>query len=393
MNTMARFAWRMCGHSMGFGLSLICTSANAFVVAPLGAFVPEQPMAVAAYTHTATGLNDGRVLITTAQEAQVFDPNTETYSATGAMAAAHDVATATLLPDGRVLVAGGGWDAPYPAAETYDPQKNAFTAVGDLKQRRYGHEATRLQDGRVLITGGRALGSSTTPLTQAELFDPVINTFRNTGVQLAPRFGATVTLLQSGDVLIAGGTDGQGHVYYSAELYRAVTGTFVATGPMGSYRVYHAATLLADGSVVITGGFGSTTGPTAGNGTGQVLATAERYIPNTAVFVPMTALMTTTRQNHTSTIQRDGTVLLCGGEDDFDNVLPYADVFDPITQHFTRVAADMQTARTTHRATPLSDGRILITGGEVYNATYSKLVPTTATELFEPDHIFISAFD
>jgi Galactose oxidase, central domain len=231
------------------------------------------------------------------------------------------------------------------------------------------------------------------PLQTAEIFDPTTGSFQATGMEVSPRFAATTTVLPNGDVLVAGGTDGSGHVYATAEVYRVASGAFEPTGPMGSYRVYHAASALPDGSVLVTGGFGSTTGAAVGNGTGIVLSTAERFLPQSGAFVPITATMSTSRQNHSSSIQRDGTVLLCGGQDDYANVLPYAEEFDPVTQRFTRVIAHMTTARTSHVATSLSDGRTLLTGGQNYNADFSQLVPLASAELFEPDGIFAATFD
>ncbi|QBB69348.1 hypothetical protein ELE36_02580 [Pseudolysobacter antarcticus] len=377
-------------------LLLACGLAPAHAVivsAPLGTFVPAPAMAQALYNHTATLLPTGQVLITTVNGAQLFDPRAGVFLPTGAMAAQQDVATATLLPSGKVLIAGTSFPPPYASAELYDPVLNQFGVTGNMITARYGASAASLPDGRVLIVGGRPPGASSTPLPSAELYDPSTGTFHATGMPLWPRFEATMTVLQNGDVLLAGGTDGLGHVFASAEIYRVATGTFAATASMGFYRVYHAATLLPDGTVLVSGGWGVTTGATVGNGTGVVLSSAELFHPSSGNFSTLTAVMTTTRENHTSTLQHDGKLLLCGGEDDYAGAVPYADIYDPVTQRFTRVIAHLITPRTAHHATLLADGRSLITGGEVWNAAGAQLIPTAAAELFAPDALFAASFE
>jgi hypothetical protein len=374
---------------MGFSLH-----AHAVIVsAPLGVFLPSNSMADATYDHTATALPNGLVLITDTSSAQLFDPTTGSLDAAGTMNTQHAIAAATLLNTGQVLIAGTSFpDNLYPSAELYDPSSNSFTVTGDMAMPRYGASAVALQDGRVLIVGGRPPGTSSTPIQVAEVFDPASGTFKATGSQVVPRFGATTSLLPSGDVLIAGGTDGAGHVYFSAEIYRAAQGTFAATGNMGSYRVYHSAAALPDGRVLITGGYGN---PTSGSGTSQgvILATAEIYDEQSGRFTAVTAAMSTSRQNHTSTVQHDGSILLTGGQDDYANVLPYGEVYRLGAGTFTRIVAHMVSPRTAQVATMLPDGRTLVSGGENYNANYSQLIPLASMEIYAPDQIFHGAFE
>ncbi|MDR3385414.1 MAG: kelch repeat-containing protein [Rudaea sp.] len=377
-------------------IGALCWASDAgavIVSAPLGLFVATADMPQATYNHTATLLADGRVLLTASAQSELFDPVLGTFTATGAMANAHDVATAIRLNDGRVLVTGTSFPAPYPASEVFDPASDAFGLTGDMVVRRYGASSVLLPDGRALIVGGESPSQSNVPLQTAELFDPSAGSFQATGVEISPRIGATTTVLQNGDVLVAGGTDGAGHVYATAEIYRFATGAFSMTGSMGFYRVYHAASLLPDGDVLVSGGYGSTTGAAVGNSTGVVQACVELFHPSSGTFSQVTAVMTTTRQNHSSTIQKDGSVLLAGGQDDYGNTLPYADVYNPSTQQFTRVIARMNVARTAHAATALADGRTLITGGQIYLPGNTQFVPTAAAEFFEPDDIFTAAFD
>ena len=115
--------------------------------------------------------------------------------------------TSTRLPDGKVLVSGGfreegTSEIAIASAEIFDPATNTFTATSDMNEPRNGHTATLLPNGKVLLTGGWNQHGRT---TTAELYDPQMGTFEYTGSLMAPRQGLTATLLDNGQVLIAGG--------------------------------------------------------------------------------------------------------------------------------------------------------------------------------------------
>ena len=136
--------------------------------------------------HTATLLADGRVLVTGGvandgsqpTASQLFDPGTGTFSATGSMSTPRYQATATLLKDGRVLVVGGGADYEnrqfVASAEIYDLAAGTFSATGSMTDARTYHTATLLPDGRVFVAGGYG---STAPLANVEIWDPATGTF------------------------------------------------------------------------------------------------------------------------------------------------------------------------------------------------------------------------
>jgi hypothetical protein len=177
--------------------------------------------------------------------------------------------TATLLPNGKVLVAGGFKlnHGELSSAELYDPATGKWTYTGSLVEPRELHTATLLPNGQVLVTGGYNLPNGS--LASAELYNPVRGTWTATGSMTVVRFSHTATLLPDGKVLAAGGygEGGVGDILASAELYDPVTGTFTRTGDMNDARAVYTATLLTTGDVLVAGGY---PGP---------LASAELYDP------------------------------------------------------------------------------------------------------------------
>ena len=171
-------------------------------------------------------------------------PPTSGFSPTGPMITPRSDQTATLLPDGLVLIVGG-YDNGLALAtsELYDPGTGIFSPTGSLANARYYHSATLLPSGRVLIAGGQD-GTNT-----AELYDPKTGTFSPTGSMAIERLLQSATLLPNGRVLVACGTDDA-----SAELYDPATGVFSPTRSMLTVRQHATATLLPDGRVLIAGG-------------------------------------------------------------------------------------------------------------------------------------------
>lgn len=220
------------------------------------------------YGHTTTLLPSGKVLICGGEDgngvtnsAELFDPANQTFTATKtSMSVPRYTHTATQLLDGRVLIAGGYTGPAAPplnqtsSAEIFDPVTETFTpTAGAMNYPRYEHTATLLGDGKVLIAGGR---SGATPTATAEIFDPASGTFRVLSSNLSvPRALASATCLLNGCVFIAGG-DGATHILNTAELFNPATQTFIPLDPftMAAARRFFASNLLVDGGVLITGG-------------------------------------------------------------------------------------------------------------------------------------------
>jgi hypothetical protein len=355
---------------------------------------PTGPMAVGRQIQTATLLADGRVLVAggygnrdeALASAELYDLVANAFSVTGSLADARGSHTATLLADGSVLIAGGGpasWlnaSSSYLAsAEVYDPGTGTFSPTGSMTTARDGHTATALLDGRVLIAGGNDLGDH--GVASAELYDPETGTFTATGSMTTARGFHTATRLSDGRVLITGGDPAawtfSGPYLASAEVYDPATGTFAASGSMAVGRELHAASLLADGRVLITGGVSESLHATS-------LDSAELYDPTTGTFSP-SGPMTDGRVFQTSSVLPDGRVLIAGGLPDgrvYANnpaFLASAELYDPTTGTFaaTGPMADM---RVYHTATVLADGRVLLIAGAVDQG----VTTLASAEIYDP---------
>ena len=164
------------------------------------------------------------------------------WTATGSLATGRYAHTATLLPNGRVLVAGSwGDEGILASAELYDPASGTWTATGSLATARNLHTATLLPNGKVLVAGGQGIDYN--PTASAELYDLVSGTWSPTGSLAAGRVDHTATLLPDGKVLVAGGYDRD--ALASAELYDPASATWSATGSLATARTRHTGDVAA----------------------------------------------------------------------------------------------------------------------------------------------------
>jgi WD40 repeat protein len=271
-----------------------------------------------------------------------------------------DGATSTLLENGRVLVTGGYdgivADAVFAEAEIYNPATGSWSKSGSMAYGRSYHTATLLNSGKVLIAGG-------SDSKKAELYDPATGKFSLTGSMTVPTSYQTATLLQDGRVLIAGGCEGRpflcGPYLTSAEIYDPGTGTFSRTGSMKAARENAQAVLLPNGKVLIVGG---------DQGEPDInfwdsLGSAELYDPATGKFTP-TGSMNIPRTQFSATLLPNGKVLVAGGADFAGPAM--AETYDRGTGKFTRLESwgQSRAAKLLGIGTVLlNNGRVLILGG------------------------------
>ena len=312
---------------------------------------------------------------------------TSNFQATGSMNVARELFPLDLLSNGTVLASGGGTADqanPTASAEIFNPATATWTATGNLVTARLFHTGTTLTDGSVLVTGG--VDSLGNVLQSAELFNA--GAFTATGNMTTPRFFDTATLLQGtgtaldGDVLVAGGDffDAGG----TAELYNPTAGTFTqTTGNMTMLRSRFTATLLTNGKVLIAGGIDSSN---------AVTATAELYNPSSNTF-SATGPMANARFDHTATLLPDGKVLIAGGTNNTSSggELASAELFDPSLGTFSAVG-NMTTPRGFQGAVLLPSGFVLVAGGvsassalttaDLYDPSSATFAPATLMNAF-----------
>jgi len=179
------------------------------------------------------------------------------FTSTGSLITGRDYHTATLLPSGKVLVAGGEDDDAntFASAEVYDPATGAWTSTGSMPISSSGHTATLLPNGKVAVAGGEHYASGTSLfLSSTKLYNPATSTWTSTGSMGTARKYHTATLLPSGKVLVAVGQGSNYVISSSAELYDPATGTWSPTGSLVTARTDHTATLLPNGKVLVAGG-------------------------------------------------------------------------------------------------------------------------------------------
>ena len=302
-----------------------------------GAFTSLSPavLASARSGHSSTLLPDGTVWIAGGQGGLA---TSQIYSVSGGFASGPDLTdgtdpsprtghTATRLQDGRILIVGGSSNGNagnvLASALIYDPAQNTFAVAGTLGTPRMNHTATLLANGKVLIAGGT---DATHPaLDSTEVFDGT--EFHSGPALTPPRAGHTATLLPSGAILIAGGdTSGSAQLYILNPAGDAWQSSGAIAGGLHVPRTGHTATLLPDGNVLIAGGENLV--PTA-------VSSTEMYDARSNSFVALAGTMDFARTAHSATLLNDGRVLFLGGVDDstppspLDSGALYTPSFDP----------------------------------------------------------------
>ena len=337
------------------------TFTNTVAVSETMAFEYTGSLSTARYRHTATLLNDGRVLVAGGKSVgygvlsstELFSPATCEWSPSGNFNWDREGHTATLLPDGRVLVLGGrnSGGSDLAKSDVFDPTANTWLGGGDLlSYARSFHTATLLPDGNVLVAGGHGNGVEEGYPRTTEVIDPIRGTRRDWPPLHEGREAHTATLLPDGKPLLVGGRNGSRYLG-SCEFYNSAGHQWLIGGSLEvAGGAYHTSTLLPDGRLLVAGG--NTGWPSLG---------AELYDYGTDAWTE-TGRMSVERSGHTATLLPNGKVLVIGG-DSRDVLLSSAELYTPATGTWAS-AGNLNTARVFHTTTLLPDGRVLVVGGE-----------------------------
>ena len=345
----------------------------------------------AVWGHTATLLKDGRVLIAgglfkpdktllATNDTFIYLPQAKQLLPAGKMSTPRGDHTATLLLDGRVLVAGGrsAYSTYVDTAEIFDPKKfdpknpgaNTWTEMAPASIKRVSHGAALLPNGKVLLIGGYSSGT----LDSLELFDPVANSWSLLATKLNfKRSAAAITLLKSGNVVIAGGYEfasGVGIWHDTVEVYDSKSGILkLVPEKMQFKRAGHRGTLMADGNVLLTGGYCGGTCKVSGDEIYDPTANKIKHISN-----PGSSL-----EHHSAALLRDGRVLCTGGGYTQTKAIAY----DPKMGGMWTNLVSMKFGRYDHTATTMPDGLVLVVGGQ--NGSVGSSGPgVKEVELFYP---------
>ncbi|MFN0112559.1 MAG: kelch repeat-containing protein [Blastocatellia bacterium] len=290
--------------------------------------------------------------------------------------------TATLLPNGKLLIAGGSNDGSdfgaTAAAYLYDPKTGDWTDTGAMKTARKGHFAVLLQSGKVLVAGGKSGGSF---LNSAEIYDPVTQVWKATGSMTKARHRAAATLLayassaggtsRAGFALAIGGESDGNSILPTAEHFNPTTEVWKATTTnLTRPRLAHTASLLSNGEVLVTGGFAALNEP---------MTTTEIYDPLTDKW-RLTNSLKTARFGHSATLLTNGKLIVVGGFGAGGAGLNTAEIFDAPNHTWTLDSGKPAAARGFHSASLLPNGTLFVAGG--FASTQGAATPRA--ELYTP---------
>jgi Fibronectin type III domain/Kelch motif/Galactose oxidase, central domain len=310
-----------------------------------------------------------------ASAAIAASPNS--WTGAGALGGPRMIGAAAVLPDGRVLVAGGTatGSTAVNTAEIYSPATNSWTLVANMGTARLLATATSLPNGKVLVAGGEANNSPSTAVDTGEVYNPANNTWTPvTNTMSSARARHVAVLLPNGKVLVAGGNGTTDAGTTTADLYDPATNSFSPAAPMGTARALPAIALLTSGRALVAGG-------TSNLGT-PALDSGEVYNPAGNTWTPVANAMPGGARLYpaAATLPNDEALIAGGAPSGTTPALATADVYNGATNRFTAAANSMQSSRIAGLALPLFDGRVLVAGGAT-----SPLGPGTATaDLFNP---------
>lgn len=287
--------------------------------------------------------------------------------------------TATLLRDGRVLVAGGNFERELQGsgefhaippgsrgAEIFDTATGRWSFTAAMNRGRRGHAAVLLDDGRVFVVGGESsYAYRFLPGGTAEIYDPAADTWSPTSPMsmYQARFALAATRLADGRVLVTGGGDLDGWSF-GAEIYDPSTDSWSLTPGLAEARFGHTASALDDGRVLVVGGVDNNSGAALG---------PEMLDPLSRSSEPPAAMFSK-RVGHEASPLSGGRLLVSGG-----SASPQTDIYDPASARWS-AGSELATNRAYHAAIPLADGSVVLLGGA--DLTEEQPVPLASVELW-----------
>lgn len=343
----------------------LAPGGQAPVRAAAGGWTAAEPMTVQRYMHTATLLADGRVLVAggdldgnanSTSSVEIYQPTTNTWVTVASMHTARHRHEAVRLQDGRILVIAG-WNTA--STEVYDPATGVWTETGDVPLGGIYIRAVVLDNGNVLAVN--SIGT-----TNASLFNPTTNQWSETANFTTHRFLLGMVKLADGRVMVSGGRDSSSTNLDTTEIYDPQTGLWTAAAPMGTAREEHFMVLLNDGRVLVAGGNNQATG---------LVKSAEIYDPTLNTWMVIPDLNLPHLQGR-AVLLADSRVLVAGGNPGFDDAR-FVEILDPTT--FTwEFTGSFLYHRVNLTTTLLPDGRVLAAGGAGSGGYLN------TTEIFDP---------
>ena len=376
---------RLCGTStLAAWLAVGAVAVGAGPVWAAGAWAITGSLNTARYGHTATLLQNGQVLVAGGTDAsgnrlasaELYNSATGHWTVVGNMTTARAQHTATLLPGGEVLVAGGitaanpnnGTYSCIATAELFNPATGRWTATGSMNTARGNHTAALLVDGQVLVAGGLCYSGAIVYENSAELYDPASGKWAVTGSLNIGRAFAAATVLENGEVLIAGGNSTNSTDGHSAELYS--NGRWTLTTSMKVSRGGDTAALLPSGDVLVFGGSNLESNAT------------EFYNPTTATWSRTGCYCVNPSIGGQSETALDtGEILVAGGKSQY-GLTSISRLYDPAINGWLGTGG-LNTARQNHTATLLANGQVLAAGGASKAPNGSTIVLSSA-EVYTP---------
>lgn len=349
--------------------AVLFVAMNAFAYGASGNWASTGTMRSARDGHTATLLVNGKVLVAggtnngvALTSAELYNGTTGTWASTGTMHVARTLARAILLPNGSALVVGGCVNdclsATTRSAELYNPSSGTFTVTGSMIQARAEFGVALLANGQVLVVGGCTAYDANGCLAvtvKAEIYNPATGTWKATGALRGARHAMNATRLPSGKVVVAGGATAAMDAINSSEIYDPATGIWTLGLKMVTARSDYASIMLGTGKILFMGGE---------NINGVSIKNAELYNPSTGTFTA-TGNMTATREEHSAVLLANGHVLVSGGNNKTlttQTPLASAELYNPATGTWTATGS-MSSARSGHTSTVLTNGHVVNAGG------------------------------